>query len=264
MSKKYYAVKKGPKPGLYTDWPTVQKMLKGYSKPEFKGFNHKQAALEYLNGTAPSVSQDDITIYTDGGSRNTGNKRDQHVKGNDKSAWAYLIVINGKEYPGTGFEWGATNNRMEMMALVQALKWLLAHHLNHASITEVADSRYLLNAITKGWIYGWKRRGWRLSSGGPVKNAELWAVMYRLLRQFDHLKFKWTKGHATNRGNNFVDHYLNEAMDRHTKHSTIQHQTIQTCRSNNEPKSAKPYIIHGSNSIEDIKRELRKRGFLQN
>ncbi|XIF19507.1 MAG: hypothetical protein AJITA_00160 [Acetilactobacillus jinshanensis] len=243
MSKKYYAVKKGPKPGLYTDWPTVQKMLTGYSKPKFRGFNHKRAAVEYLHGTTPPLAIDTVTVYTDGGSRNHGNRRHQHVKANDKSAWAFLIVINGKEYSGTGFEWGATNNRMEMMALVQALKWLLSRHLNHASITEVADSRYLLNAVTKGWIYGWHQHGWRLSSGGPLKNAGLWKVMYGLLRQFYHLKFKWTKGHANNRGNNFVDHYLNQTMDHH---------------------STKPHIIHGSNSIEDIKRDLRRKGFLQN
>jgi Ribonuclease HI len=61
-------------------------------------------------------------------------------------------------------------------------------------------------------LAGWKRRGWKRSAG-PLANAELWADVDRLLGAFPHLSFNWTKGHATNQGNVFVDHLLNQTMD---------------------------------------------------
>ena len=263
MSKKYYAVKRGPETGLFTDWPTVQKLLNGYSHPVFRGFQSKAAAVRYLHGVSSRPNRNDpslVRVYTDGGSRNTGNRRHQHVKSYDKSAWAYLIIIHGRRYPGTGFEWGATNNRMEIMALVQALTWLVNHHVTRQPVLEVADSRYVLNSITKGWLAGWRRHGWRLSSGGPLKNRRLWQAMDRLLVQFAHLRFRWTKGHADNRGNVFVDHLLNRTMDRESGKS--RSQKAQSRPSVNQPHP-QTKLAHDSNSIEDIKRNLKKMGFLR-
>jgi Ribonuclease HI len=109
-------------------------------------------------------------------------------------------------------EWGASNNRMEIMAFLRALQALQQRGVNDQSIQFVLDSRYVLNAITQGWLAGWKRRGWKRSAG-PLANAELWADVDRLLGAFPHLSFNWTKGHATNQGNVFVDHLLNQTMD---------------------------------------------------
>lgn len=153
-------------------------------------------------------------LWTDGGSRNHGNKLGQHVKKNDKAAWAFLIKMNTDQVARSGGELGATNNRMEVMALLCALKYLIEHNLQNKSILAILDSRYVLDAIQKGWVFGWKRRGWKTSSGTEVANKELWMQMTTLLPRFECLAFQWTKGHQKNEGNIFVDRLLNETMDK--------------------------------------------------
>jgi ribonuclease HI len=157
------------------------------------------------------------TIYTDGGTRNTGNFKGGHVRATDKAAWAYLIEWQqeGKQmstYDSNG-EFGATNNKMELTALIEALKKLLALDFNDKPLLFVLDSQYVLNPIVKGWLKSWKMRGWHKSSPGEIANLECWQELDSLLVQFLQPKFEWTKGHANNRGNEFVDHTLNKFMD---------------------------------------------------
>lgn len=157
------------------------------------------------------------TTYTDGGTRNTGNYKGGHVKDTDKAAWAYLIEWqdqgkNQSVYDTNG-EFGATNNQMELTALIEALKKLLELGFNQKPLLFVLDSQYVLNPITKGWLKGWKKRGWKKSSQGAIANLGCWQELDHLLGQFTNIKFQWTKGHANNRGNEFVDHALNEFMD---------------------------------------------------
>ncbi|RMC51939.1 ribonuclease H family protein [Lactobacillus sp. ESL0228] len=157
------------------------------------------------------------TIYTDGGTRNTGNFKGGHVRATDKAAWAYLIEWQqeGKQmstYDSNG-EFGATNNKMELTALIEALKKLLELGFNKKPLLFVLDSQYVLNPIIKGWLKGWKKRGWRKSTPGEIANLECWQELDRLLAQFLQPKFEWTKGHANNRGNEFVDRTLNKFMD---------------------------------------------------
>ena len=150
--------------------------------------------------------------YTDGGTRNTGVYKGGHVKKTDKAAWAYLIEWDDQKVHGSGGEYGATNNKMEQTALINALKKLLELGFNNKHLLFVLDSQYVLNAINKHWLQGWKKRGWRRSSG-PLANVAEWQELDRLLKEFPDSTFEWTKGHANNRGNEFVDHELNRYMD---------------------------------------------------
>ncbi|WEE35189.1 ribonuclease H family protein [Lactiplantibacillus paraplantarum] len=227
MAQKYYAVRKGRHPGIYRTWPETQKQVSGYPQAQYKSFPTAAAAQAFMAGqtnlgsTTPAKKQTAtnqapvnaaITVYTDGGSRNTGNVAGQHVHQDDKAAWAYRIEMPDQLVTDSAGEWGATNNRMEIMAFLRALEQLQQLGQTKTSILFVLDSQYVLNAVTKGWLAGWKRRGWKRSNG-PLVNAELWQAVDRLLPQFTTLNYRWTKGHATNQGNVFVDHLLNQTMD---------------------------------------------------
>lgn len=226
---KLYAVKKGRVPGVYRTWAAAEKQVKGFPGAEYKAFSQVTAAAAYMNWNeqtqpltkprqAPSQKQKSqsqayaATIYTDGGSRNHGVYAGGHVRSSDKAAWAYLIQFQGQEIWQAGGRFGATNNQMEQQALIEALKKLLALKLNQRPLHFFLDSRYVLNAINKGWLSSWQRRGWRRSSG-PLKNARQWRELASLLAKFAQADFSWTKGHAGNYGNEFVDRALNRYMD---------------------------------------------------
>ncbi|TPR18234.1 ribonuclease H family protein [Apilactobacillus timberlakei] len=213
--KKYYAVKKGRKPGIYQTWSDTQKQVNGFSGAQFKSFATKKEAQTFikLDDSRKFNQSSEIVIYTDGGSRNHGNKLGQHVKSNDPAAWAYLINNSGKRYSNSAGEFGATNNKMEVLGLVNALDYLIKMHLNNCNIDAILDSKYVLNAINNKWIYGWQRRGWRKSSGETIKNKAEFIQLADLLPKFSNINFYWTKGHANDEGNNFVDHLLNKKMD---------------------------------------------------
>lgn len=247
---KFYAVKKGRTPGVYRTWEDAKKQVDGYSGAEYKSFAKITDATEYLNWnkeTQPDVVKEDslnraiekikansiskaksakvhqtasngsseyfATIYTDGGSRNTGVHKGGHVNKTDKAAWAYLIEwTDGRTY-GSGGEFGATNNKMELLGLINALEKLIELGFNEKRLLFVLDSQYVLNGINKHWIEGWKKRGWRRSNG-PLINVNEWKRLDSLLGSFPDSTFSWTKGHADNDGNIFVDHELNRYMNK--------------------------------------------------
>lgn len=264
---KYYAVKKGRHPGIFTSWQETQKEVNGFSGAQFKSFSSMQEAQDYLGNnlekkvkvprpnpqkiefdndpgenqhlslseaiekiknkehynktTFEKKKQEDprmtessyfATIYTDGGSRNTGVHKGGHVNATDKAAWAYLIKWDDQQVSDAGGEFGATNNKMEQTGLIEAMKKLIELGFNNKKLLFVLDSQYVLNAINKGWLEGWKKRGWKRSTG-PLLNVEQWKEIDALLPQFTDATFKWTKGHANNAGNEFVDSALNDYMD---------------------------------------------------
>ena len=146
--------------------------------------------------------------------KRSGRRRGDHVHQDDLAAWAYLIRFeDGLKITDTAGELGATNNRMEVMGLLKCLQRLLELNLQNEPIEGILDSQYVLNAINKGWLYNWVRRGWKTSGGKPVANQELWAEVSVLLPKFKQLRFKWTKGHANSHGNVTVDQLLNSTMD---------------------------------------------------
>lgn len=220
---KVYAVKKGRHPGIYSSWSECRQEINGYSGAVYQSFSSQAAAKKWLNaGRAPAMTStkrakgnpnDAIYLFTDGGSRNHGNKPGQHVKKTDKAAWALLITKNGQQFTKTGGEFGATNNRMELMALRNALQILLKNNKQGELIIATLDSHYVLDPITNGWLNDWACRNWRTSNGLPVANQKLWQEVSRLLPRFRQLEFRWTKGHADNEGNVIVDHLLNKTMD---------------------------------------------------
>ncbi|BDZ30712.1 ribonuclease H family protein [Lactiplantibacillus brownii] len=235
---KFYAVRVGRKPGIYRSWEDCQAQINHYSGAQYKSFLTREAATDYLNSQAPTksgqlrakkaipdktqvTSSAAVVVYTDGGNRNTGNVQGGQVKPTDKSAWAFQMTAASKTVTGTSGEWGATNNRMEIMALLQALSYLIETKQTETPILIVMDSKYVLDAIQKGWLTGWEKRGWRRAGNQPLENSELWRLMAQSLQQFSKLSFKWVKGHATTDGNNLVDHLLNETMDHMTKNAPI-------------------------------------------
>lgn len=154
----------------------------------------------------------EIVVYTDGGSRNTGNVKGGSVNATDKAAWAYLIQIDEEIITDSKGYLGATNNQMELTAVLEALRELYRRKMNNQSILLVSDSQYVLKGINE-WLANWKARGWKTAANKPVKNVELWQAMDRALSYFPILKFQWTKGHAGDWGNEQVDELLNRTMD---------------------------------------------------
>lgn len=231
---KYYAVKKGRITGIYYNWDDTKRQVDGFPGAIYKSFTSMQEAKAFLVGEevktpAQNVSRKTIqtkaapkkldlgqyaaVIYTDGGSRNTGNVAGGHVRQGDKAAWAYLIQLGDQNISDSAGEFGATNNKMEITALLESLKQLIKLGLNEQKLLFILDSQYVLQAFTKRWIYGWAKRGWTRSAG-ELANKELWQEIYRLLPRFKQMNFEWTKGHENNQGNVFVDELLNKTMDR--------------------------------------------------
>ncbi|MQS52555.1 RNase HI [Lactobacillus salsicarnum] len=228
MLQKYYAVRRGKNPGIYRTWPECKKQVDGFTGARYKSFTTEAEAVEFLNGkdsytpktkaktakVSENLDDFDVVVYTDGGSRNHGNVKGGHVKTTDTAAWAYHINHNNEKFEGTDGEFGATNNRMEIMALIESIKRLNDLGLVDEKIIFILDSQYVLNAITKGWLNGWKRRGYKKADGQVPVNVELWKELDSLLPTIKNKTFSWTKGHAQNEGNNRVDALLNETMDK--------------------------------------------------
>lgn len=228
---KLYAVKVGRTPGVYRTWAAAEKQVKGYPGAVYKSFDKVTDAAAFMDwneDTQPlkadkplkikskkQSNADDYAakIFTDGGSRNHGVHKGGHVLATDKAAWAYLIQYEGQEISDSGGEFGATNNKMEQTALIEAMKKLIAMDLNHEKLLFTLDSHYVLDPINNHWLNGWQKRGWRRANG-PLKNADQWQEIYKLLQQFDQADFAWTHGHQGNYGNEFVDHKLNDYMNR--------------------------------------------------
>ena len=109
------------------------------------------------------------------------------------------LWCGGKEL--SGGEANTTNNRMELTAVIQALSALK----EPCAVKLTTDSRYVCDAITKGWVYGWQRRGWRKGDGKPALNRDLWEALLPLLERHN-VQFAWIKGHAGHPENERCDH----------------------------------------------------------
>lgn len=132
-----------------------------------------------------------LVIYTDGAcSGNPG-----------PGGWGALMQFGPKEKELFGGEDETTNNRMELMAAIQALEAVKPDYTD--TITLWTDSTYVMKGITE-WIHGWKRRGWKKSNKKPVLNADLWQRLDTVNSRF-HVDWKWVKGHAGIAGNERAD-----------------------------------------------------------
>ncbi|MGB1876851.1 MAG: ribonuclease HI [Rhodospirillaceae bacterium] len=113
--------------------------------------------------------------------------------------WGALLRFNGTEKELVGGEEETTNNRMEMLAVIEGLKALT----RPCVITVYTDSQYVQKGITE-WIKGWKARGWKTSSKKPVKNVDLWMALDEAQAQHN-ITWQWVKGHAGHPENERVD-----------------------------------------------------------
>ena len=137
-----------------------------------------------------------VTIYTDGAcSGNPG-----------PGGWAALLRFGLREKELSGGVLNTTNNRMEMMAALEALKSLKTP----CNVDFHTDSEYLRNGITK-WMVNWKRRGWKTTAKKSVKNQDLWKALDRAI-QPHQITWHWVRGHAGHRENERVDKLARQAV----------------------------------------------------
>lgn len=130
-----------------------------------------------------------VTIYTDGAcSRNPG-----------KGGWAALLKCNNVEKEIYGAEENTTNNRMELMATINALEILK----EPCCVEIFTDSKYVKDGITK-WIAGWLKNNWKNAAKKPVKNKELWKRLLNVSKKHE-ITWNWIEGHAGHEFNERVD-----------------------------------------------------------
>ncbi|MEO1040013.1 MAG: ribonuclease HI [Pseudomonadota bacterium] len=138
-----------------------------------------------------------ITIHTDGAcSGNPG-----------PGGWGAVLEWRGHEKELSGAEAETTNNRMELMAAIQALEALK----RPSKVRLVTDSIYVRDGVTK-WIHGWKKNGWKTSAKKPVKNEDLWRRLDEAATRHD-VSWEWVKGHAGHPENERADALARAAIE---------------------------------------------------
>ena len=139
----------------------------------------------------------EVHIYADGACR--GNP--------GAGGWGALLQAGNAEKELWGGEADTTNNRMELTAVIRALEALK----RPAKVLVHTDSQYVQKGIS-AWIHNWKRNGWRTSDKKPVKNADLWQKLDKLVAQH-RIDWVWVKGHAGHPGNERADQLANRGID---------------------------------------------------
>ena len=122
-----------------------------------------------------------VYIYTDGACR--GNP--------GPGGWGAILVYNGHEKELSGGHPETTNNRMELTAVITALAALK----EPCEVTLTSDSKYVIDAITKGWAVSWRAKGWRKADKSPALNVDLWETLLGLLEKHK-VEFVWVHGHT--------------------------------------------------------------------
>lgn len=138
-----------------------------------------------------------VEIYTDGACR--GNP--------GPGGWGVWLKSDKVEKELFGGEKETTNNRMELMAAIQALETLN----QSCVVTLYSDSKYVLQGITE-WMENWKKRGWKTAAKKPVKNEDLWRRLDTAMQRHD-VDWNWVKGHSGNIGNEKADQLANQGID---------------------------------------------------
>lgn len=144
-----------------------------------------------------NTEADTVHIWTDGA-----------CKGNPgMGGWGALLRQGAHEKELSGGEPDTTNNRMELMAVIQALRALK----RRCVVTVHTDSSYVQKGMTE-WLPNWKRRDWRTADKKPVKNADLWRTLDELAAQHE-LHWRWVRGHAGDPGNERADALANLGVE---------------------------------------------------
>ena len=213
--KKYYAVCRGRKPGIYTSWfgeDGAWAQVNGFPGAVYRGFAEKNEAEAFLRGkgrgkTASGSPQKKnplpeaplssvkpgngrIIIHTDGGALN------------NPGPGGYGAVIDDgetrRELSG-GYRF-TTNNRMELMAVIKALEALE----KSSDVILFSDSKYVVDAVSKGWARKWRKNDWMRNSKDKALNPDLWERLLGLLDRH-RVEFRWVRGHSGNPDNERCD-----------------------------------------------------------
>jgi len=220
-SKKFYAVVRGRRPGIYTQWfgpDGAQVQVAGFPNARYKGFPSRCEAEAFMKngGVVPASAQRKgktaapqdppapangprVEVYTDGGA--LGNP--------GPGGWAAVILDADPPTEISGGFRLTTNNRMELTAAIMALR----HFKTPTAVRLHTDSRYLVDGISKGWARRWRHRGWMRNSREPALNADLWAALLDLCRVHD-VHFVWVPGHAGVAYNERCDQLVREMSAR--------------------------------------------------
>ena len=143
-----------------------------------------------------------VTIYTDGAcSGNPG-----------PGGWAAILIYQGREKEICGGEKQTTNNRMEMTAVISALEALK----EPCEVDLWSDSRYVIDALDKGWAESWKKKGWKRANKEPALNPDLWESLLALTSRH-RVHYHWVQGHADNSLNNRCDELAVQQRDRYAE-----------------------------------------------
>lgn len=153
----------------------------------------------------------DFALFSDGGCRGNPGPGAHASMGQDKKGEILFEM--------TGVEMLTTNNQMELMGAITALKSLREYAPKfmrgesfQGSVWLYTDSKYVVEGV-ESWMAGWKKKNWKKSDGSPVMNLDYWLEMDSLVNKFESLKFIWVKGHSGHPQNEHCDQMLNQALD---------------------------------------------------
>ena len=138
-----------------------------------------------------------VVIHTDGACR--GNP--------GPGGWGAVLEHQSRERELYGYEPETTNNRMELMAIIQALEALK----RPCRVRAITDSQYVMKGVTE-WMAGWKKRGWRTASRKPVANRDLWERLDAAIQRHE-IEWEWVRGHTGHAGNERADQLANRGID---------------------------------------------------
>jgi ribonuclease HI len=217
--KNFYSVARGRNTGIFSAWfgaGGAEAQIKGFANARYKGFFTIEEARAWLTSmegesgsssrkgrakknstagvsaafSAPVPEAGKVLMYTDGGcSYNPG------------PGGYGVVIFKGRqrlEFSG-GFRL-TTNNRMELAACIEGLKALKTP----SSVTVCSDSKYLVDAVAKGWARKWQRNGWMRTKTDAAENYDLWEQLLELCNKHS-VEFVWVKGHAGNTENECCD-----------------------------------------------------------
>ncbi len=143
-----------------------------------------------------------IRIFTDGAcSGNPG-----------PGGWAAVIFFPNEKQEISGYEEDTTNNRMELKAVIEALKLVI--NMGYKKVDIYSDSAYVVNAIKNKWIKKWELNGWKTVAGKNVKNKDLWVKLQMILSKNNQINFIKIKGHNGNKHNERVDLLAKKEIER--------------------------------------------------
>ena len=226
---KFYAVRNGRNPGIYHTWADCEEQVGGYPKAAFKSFGSLSEARAYLGEAAPSqptakkprrtvkpapkkaapaVAHEDEPLLTDDGLKCVTLYTDGACTGNPGPGGYGVVLMHGahrKEMSG-GFRL-TTNNRMEMLACIVGLRILKGR----CAVALYSDSKYVVNAMTKGWARRWQAAGWKKRDDSEALNSDLWEQMLALCEQHQ-VQFNWVRGHAGHVENERCDQLARDAV----------------------------------------------------